>query len=377
MKIGIFEFKEYAAKKPLTLSPSGESLTASDIASKPKLNLGSLFTLTQDQQLKLALERYTLEPDFRLGIVGVGLLTKDEVIDHLQRKTDLGSLFLRAEMGYCDGLTAELAGKVIPPKWPPIPKEPFPAKPDWRWEKKCIWLKLINRVLFCENTTDSVTTPFANYRIANVHSAFQTAGFKVIVLQGTDDVRANFKSPAKNTLTVYIGGIGHGNYDVYTGHWGDHILEVNQYDAAEVKGKALHFLSCRTARDLGPDTAAKGAKCYAGYTENFILQWDDGTTPAVNEFELFARSDSTFDLMMAKGGTAQQAYDATIQAFNAARAQVPNTVAATYLTWDRDHLKLHGDGTTTIKPFRTVKICFPIGVLEQEDALVQAGKLEG
>jgi hypothetical protein len=105
------------------------------------------------------------------------------------------------------------------------------------------------------------------------------------------------------------------------------------------------------------------------------MQWDDGTTPAVNEFELFARSDSTYDIMMAKGATAQEAYDATIQAFNAARAQVPNTVAATYLTWDRDHFRLHGDGTTTIKPYRSVKICFPIKVLEEEDALVRAGTL--
>lgn len=374
MKIGNLEFKEYAARKPLTVSPTGEFLTASEIAAQPMLSLGSLFMLDTDQQLKLALERYALEPDFRLGIIGVGLFTKDEVIEHLKRQTDFGRLALRAEMGYCNELIAELAGGIVP-AWPPIPEQPFPPKPDWRRVKRCIWLKLTNRALFCENTTDSVTTPFANYRIANVHSVFQARGFNVTMLQGADDVRANFVPQAKKVLTVYLGGIGHGNYNVYTGHWGDHILEVGLYDAAEVNGKAIHLLSCRTARDLGPDTVANGAKCYSGYSENFILQWDDGTTPAVNEFELFARSDSTYDIMMANGATAQEAYDATIQAFNAARAQVPNTVAATYLTWDRDHLRLHGDGTTTIKPYRSVKICFPIKVLEQEDALVRAGAL--
>ena len=374
MKIGNFDFREYAAKKPLTITPAGEFLTANEIATQPALSLGSLFTLDTDQQLKLALERYALEPDFRLGIIGVGLLTKDEVIEHLQRRTEFGRLALRAEIGYCNELIAELAADVRP-NWPPIPEPPFPPIPDWHYKKRCIWLKLTNRVLFCENTTDSVTRPFAEYRIANVHKAFQDQGFNVIALQGPDDVRANFVPHAKNPLTVYVSGVGHGSYTCYTGHWSDRILEVGQYDPAEVRNKAFHFLSCQTGRDLGPDTVANAAKCYAGYTENFILQWDDGSTPAVDEFKLFAQSDSTYDIMMAHGATAQEAYDATIQAFNAARAQVPNTVAATYLTWDRDHLRLHGEEETKLKPYRTVRVCFPIPVFNQEDALVNAGEV--
>ena len=150
---------------------------------------------------------------------------------------------------------------------------------------------------------------------------------------------------------------------------------ASQYDPSEVKDKAIHFLSCETAAQLGPDTVAKGAKCYIGYTENFVLQWDDPSTPATNEFLLFAKSDSTVGIMMANGSTAQQAYDATIQAFNAAISQVPNTVAATYLTWDRDHLKLCGDPATQIVPYRYVKVCFPLAAIEQEDALLKSGVL--
>jgi hypothetical protein len=374
MKIGNLQFKEYAAKKPLSISPTGKMLTASEIASQPALSLTSNFTLEPDQQLELALERYALEPDFKLGIIGAGLLTKDEVMDHLKQKTPFGRMALRAEMGYVNELIGQLAGGSVP-HWPKTPKKPFPPFPDWRRRGKCVYLKLTNQALFCENTTDAVTTPFANYRIANVHPVFQARGFGVIVLQGVEDVRANFVPKAKGALTVYIGGIGHGNYDVYTGHWGDHILHIGDYDATEVKGKAIHFLSCRTARDLGPDTVANAANCYTGYTENFVLVWDDGTTPAVNEFELFARSDSTFDLAMVNGATALEAHKATIQAFNAAIAEVPNTVAATWLAWDRDHFKLHGDGAAAIQPYRAVKICFPIPALEQEEALVKAGEM--
>jgi hypothetical protein len=376
MKIGKLQFKAYAAKKPLTISATDKFLTPSEIVSQVSLSLGSLHTMSTDAQMKLALKRYKMEPDFKLAIVGVGILTKDEVIKHIKAQTEFGQLALQAEMQYCNELMHMLTARKIP-SWPKVPKYPIPKSkwPYWKRVKKCVWLRLRTRAVFCENTTDSVTTPFAKYRMANVHPVFKARGFAVVVLKGTEDVRTNFIPHAKNGLTVYLSGIGHGSYTTYTGHWGNHILQVGQYDPAEVKNKALHFLSCQTAAQLGPDTVAKGSKSYAGYTENFILQWDDPSTPAVDEFKLFAKSDSTFDMMMAKGATAQQAYDATVQAFNAAINQVPNTIAATYLTLDRDRLKLHGAGNTKIHPYRYVKVCFPLVSLEQETALVEAGNL--
>ena len=373
MKIGALQFKQYAARKPITVSPTGEFLTAREVISTPSLAFGSLFTLAKDVQLKLTLERYTLEPDFKLGIIGVGLLNKHDIIEHLKAQTKFGQLALQAEMGYLSELVSTLTTGAVP-AWPKVPKEPIPERPYWKPVKKCILLKVKTRAVFCENTTDGVTGPIAKYRIANVHPVFQTRGFTVVALTGVDDVRANFVPQAKNGLTVYLSGVGHGAYNLYTGHWGDHILEVSKYDPAEVVGKAIHFLSCQTAAQLGPDTVAKGAKCYAGYTENFHLVWDDATTP-VNEFLLFVRADSTFDIMMANGATAQQAYDATVQAFNAAIGQVPNTAAATWLTYDRDHLKLLGAPATTIWPYRYVKVCFPLVSLEKQNALVDAGEL--
>ena len=99
------------------------------------------------------------------------------------------------------------------------------------------------------------------------------------------------------------------------------------------------------------------------------------TTP-VNEFLLFVRADATFDLQMAAGATAGQAFAATKQAFDAAIAQVPGTAAASWLNYDRDHLMLHGSNAATITPFRWIKICFPIRRLEMETALLGAGVLE-
>lgn len=375
MKIGNLEFKNYAAKKPVSLSPSGNFLTAKEVVEQPAMTLGSLHSLSKEDQIKLAVERYSFEPDFTLAIIQQGLIKKDEIIDQIKKQTDFGKIALQAEMQYCNELITALGSGVVT-TWPQIPETPLPNIPDWKpFKKKCINLKLQTRALFCENTTDSVTSPFAQYRIQNVHPVFSSRGFVVTVLQGTEDVNTNFIPQAKNSLTVYLSGIGHGSYTTYTGHGGNHILEACQYDSSVVKGKAIHFLSCQTATKLGPDTIAKGAKCYAGYIENFVLQWDSPNTPAVNELLLFAKSDSTFDIMMANGATAQQAFNATIQAFNAAISSVPNTVTATYLTLDRDRLKLHGDPNTKILPYRYVKICYPINALEKETILAQAGEL--
>jgi hypothetical protein len=374
MKIHNLEFKDYAAQKPVSISPSGEFISLSDIAEAPALSLGSTFQLDAGQRVQLTTERYTLEPDFRLGVIGVGLLTKDECLDHIQRETEFGREAVSAEMQYVNELLMALSG-ADSAAWPEMPESPFRPVPDWRRRKRCIYLKLTHRVLFCENTTDPVTTPFANYRIRRVHPVFRARGFNVLVNQGVDDVRANFVPRVKSPLTVYCSGIGHGNYGLYTGHGGNHILEVGHYDPVEVKGKAMHFLSCQTGRDLGPDTVAHGAKAYAGYRENFVLVWDDGTTPAVDEFELFARSDSVFDLKMALGATAKEAYKATVQAFDAAIAQVPGTVAATWLAWDRDNLVLHGEEAVKLQPYRAIRICYPIPRLEQEDALMEIGDL--
>ena len=374
MKIGKYEFKEYAARKPISVSTTGEFISIVDIAKKTVARRGSLHTLDIAQKIKLTLERYKLEPDFKLGIVAQGILTKSQVMDEIKSQTEFGKVAVQAEMEYCNQLIAAIIGADKLAVWPRIPKPPRIVIPDWRPVQKCVHFKIANRVLFLENTTDAVTTPFANYRIANVHTAFQARGFTVQVLQGHDDIRANFIPLAKNPLTVYIGGIGHGAYTLYTGDAGNHILEVGNYDPAEVKGKGIHFLSCQTAAQLGPDTVAKGALFYDGYTENFTFVWDDAATP-VNEMQLFEKADSTFDLMIASGATAQQAYTAKTQAFNAAIAQVPGTAAASWLTFDRDHNKLLGAGATTIQPSRTIKICFPLVALDRQNALLNVGEL--
>jgi len=379
VKVGNLQFPRNAADKPLALSSDGKFLSAKDIAGTREFGAGSLSTLSPSDQLKLTVKRYEMEPDFKLGIFGNGLLTKAEVLQEIKAETDFGQLAVQVEMGYCTELLSSLTGTAkavklasMPKVTPVAPLPPYKPLPG----KKCILIPMKTRVVFCENTTDSITGPFAAYRIANVHPQFAARGFTVVSLEGTNDLRLpNFVPQATNSLTVYLSGIGHGNATTYTGQWNSPILQVGAYGAAEVSGKAIHFLSCQTAITLGPDTVAKGALCYAGYNANFTFVGDNPATPGVNEMQLFMKADSTFDIWMANGLTADQARAATIAAFNAGIAVVPGTTAAAWLAYDRDHFRLFGNVTTKILPVRMVKVCFPLMSLESENALLALGEL--
>lgn len=360
IKILSLEMKEYATKKPIAITPKGKFVMAFDVAETPSLAVGSLHALEENLQVKLTIERNKLEPSFKLGIIGIGIVSKNEVIEHVKARTELGKEIVRAEMNYLNDLNTTLIARTIP-KEKPMPKptlEPIPK--EWRWIPEVWWKRwrpfFVNSVIFCENTTDSVTQYAADYRIKHVHPVFKKRGFRTIVLKGVDDVRVNFAPKAKSKRVEYISGIGHGSPTTYTGHLGDPILSECSYDPQEVQKKSIHLLSCQTAKKLGPDVIRKGADAYAGYFENFTFVYDQPSTP-INELELFWICDSTFDIYMANGKTAEEAHKATINAYNVAIAQVPNTAAAIWLTHDRNYFRSpviharYGDKKAKIFPY--------------------------
>lgn len=137
----------------------------------------------------------------------------------------------------------------------------------------------------------------------------------------------------------YLTGVGHGSYNVYTGDYGDPIFQVGNYHPDEAKGKIVHFLSCQTARDLGPDFVSNAARAYFGYDENFTF-----TMP---EKDTFFECDSEIDKAFADGLTAAQVYDRVRRLYDQRiadfRAAGKLREAAT-LEFDRDHLRCPSSG---------------------------------
>jgi hypothetical protein len=335
VKLGKFNVPDYAAEKPLMIRGTGELIYASDLLKKKEPPYFGLALASPENKAKLAIERLKVEPDFVYGILdNVGNYTKAEVIKHIQDQTSLGQQFADIEVNYAEYFANQLLGNL--PKIPPKLSVSTVVKDaailsDWKWVPKTHWQFFRTRVLFCENTTDSVTTPAANYRIANVHPVFAAKGFEVISLEGANDVRSSFIPKAKESRVVYISGLGHGSYTVYTGHMFSHILEVGIYDGTEVNGKVIHLLSCETAKTLGPDMVTHGAKASVGYTENFVFDWTNAN--------LYWPCDSQFDISMANGKTVEQAVADTIAKFDAAIASVPGTGTAANLLNDRNLLR--------------------------------------
>lgn len=370
ISVGRLKVKAYAAEKPVALGARGRFISLAEAAKKPSvLSLAtSLASLEDDDQAKLVIERNRLEPDFTLGVIGYENIRKRDLLDHIKQRTPLGNMAIQAELNYVADLVCEVThpARWVWPRIPPI--KPSPIPPKWRWVPKPWWKILRTSVLFCENTTDSVTKYAATYRKKYVHPVFKKRGFRVIVLEGVDDVAAEFVPRAKSQRVVYISGIGHGNPTTYTGHLNSPLLKACQYDPAVVRGKSLHLLSCQTAKQLGPDTIKKGARSYAGYYQNFTFVHDNPSTP-INERALFWRADSTYDISMALGKTAKDAGLQTIAAFNSAIAMVPGTAVATWLTWDRNWFRSPHIGT---KYGKAIAKIFPFMItpfLEVEEAL--------
>jgi hypothetical protein len=335
VKLGKFSVPDYAADKPVMIRSNGQLIYPSDLLKKTKAPAFGVALATPENKTKLALERLKVEPDFTFGVISRnGKYTKAEVLKHVQDQTTLGLQFADIEVNYAEYFANQLLGHLpkIPPKLKISATPAMPAIPnDWKWVQKGYWKYFKTRALFCENTTDGVTTPAANYRIANVHSVFAARGFDVVSLQGVNDIRASFIPNSKDYRTVYISGVGHGSYTTYTGHLQAAVLQVGGYDGAEVNGKVIHLLSCETGRTLCPDTKSHGAKAAVGYDENFVFDWANAN--------LYWQCDSTFDISMANGRTVEQAIADTIARYNTAIASVPGTSTAATLLSDRNLLR--------------------------------------
>lgn len=178
----------------------------------------------------------------------------------------------------------------------------------WEWLRKILdfFRNLFNKkkIIAIDSNWESVTEAGYKYRQANVYPVFRSKGYRVVKAQGANANRAYVKSRLMTIKNLrYITGVGHGNYDIYTGHDGGCIFKVGKYDKKEVDNRVVHLLSCQTARNLGPDFVKNGCLAFFGYDENFTFYW--------GYENIFFRCDSEIDFSFANGFNARQVYDKT------------------------------------------------------------------
>lgn len=194
-------------------------------------------------------------------------------------------------------------------------------------------------VLAIDSNYEPVTKAAYAYREKNVYPYLLKCGLAVNKLQGPLARRSYVAPEAAKPEVDYLTGVGHGNYDLYTGHFGDPIFRIGYYQPEEAAGKIVHFLSCQTGQRLGVDFVKHGCQAYFGYDENFTFLPDYSAT--------FFECDSEIDHGFADGLTAGQVYARTRALYEKRIAELlakgSGYVAAT-LKFDLDHLRSPSDG---------------------------------
>lgn len=200
-------------------------------------------------------------------------------------------------------------------------------------KRQTMRLTLEKTVLGVDSDYDAATKPAADYRAKNVYPEFRDQGFEVVILRGKLARRHFVATEARKPQVVMLTGIGHGLFDLYTGDQGQAIWRVGQYEREESNGRIAHFLSCQTARDLGPDLVKNGCRAYFGYDVNFVFN--------LERAEIFFECDSEIDRALAQGATARQAYQRAVDLYNQRIQQADDAghpYIASLLETDRDHL---------------------------------------
>jgi hypothetical protein len=206
-------------------------------------------------------------------------------------------------------------------------------------KRQIVTLSLNAVVIGIDADFEPITKAASDYRQTNVYPYLEQKGFTVQHLQGSM-ARRTYVAPAARQANVYfITGLGHGSVESFTGDFYDPVFSVGNYSPEESGGKIVHFLSCETARSLGPDFTRHGCRAYFGYDENFSFQPDTA--------DLFFDCDAEIDRAIADGLSAAEVIQRVRGVFDKhiaeLRAQGSNYKAAT-LEFDRDHLRSPADG---------------------------------
>jgi hypothetical protein len=136
-------------------------------------------------------------------------------------------------------------------------------------------------------------------------------GYGVTVEDGTNAV-SEVVSPIAADPTqniTFISGVGHGTANSFLGFARQPVFQINQYDPEVVENKIIHLTSCDTGDSLGPDFVQNGCIAFFGYSS--LVSWNDDTT-AAGWFEC----DAAIDVVLANGGSAQDAHGAAVKAFS-------------------------------------------------------------
>ena len=159
----------------------------------------------------------------------------------------------------------------------------------------------------------------------------------------------------RNPSVIFLNG--HGNDDLLTGQDGAVMLQAGENEHI-LEGTITYALSCRSAKVLGKQSVASGARAYIGYEEDFTFMYESEKRTRPDEdtiAALFLDPSNQVIISLLKGHDVNSAY---INAKNAFFRNIQKSLTSEsssddssnirYLLWDMQNLVYHGDGAATV-----------------------------
>lgn len=183
-------------------------------------------------------------------------------------------------------------------------------------------------------------------------------GHIILDLEEDRACRKDFESMIKKHSPSLLFLNGHGDDNMVTGQNNDIVLRVGQNETV-LKNTITYALSCRSAKVLGAQSIAYGARAYIGYQEDFIFMYtnEKRTRPYEDRTaDLFLEPSNQVVVSLLKGHTvhnahlnARKAFFRNIQELLTSEASKEGSASVRYLLWDMQNLVYHGDGKATLQ----------------------------
>jgi len=147
----------------------------------------------------------------------------------------------------------------------------------------------------------------------------------------------------------YVTASGHGGFDALLGYGVNNIVLQNRDVTQQMaRGKIFHILACNCGVSLCRKLVELGAKAAIGYNQSYGVA-STGSSPIAM---LTVKAATEVDRLLLGGGTAQQAVDAALAAYDRTIAnyvaQGGDEFTLDWLRKNKSYLVLHADGNATL-----------------------------
>lgn len=139
---------------------------------------------------------------------------------------------------------------------------------------------------------------------------------------------------------------GHGNYDCISGHKNEVLIKAWENENL-LKSRVVYAISCKSAKQLGPQSMKAGALDYIGYDEDFIFVYNPKfmTHPSEDDtIKLFLDPANEVVISILKGNSTKMAVELSQHLFKknigkllSSEASPEDITYAKYLWWDMKH----------------------------------------